>query len=70
MRMSSPLLPATETLLEQMLHHLEQCREVAPLIGDADLSEHLQVTFDLCLERFCDLKRATLESQMAAARHH
>jgi len=70
MRMSSNFQPATETLLEQLLEHLERCREVAPLIDDPALSTHLQATFDLCLERFCELKRAGLESRVAESRLH
>ncbi len=70
MPMSSDTRSAPETRLEQVLDHLEHCREVAPLIGDAALSEHLQAAFDLCLERFCELKRARLESRIAETRSH
>ncbi len=61
---------APETRLEQVLDHLELCREVAPLIGDTALSEHLRAAFDICLERFCELKRARLESRIAETPRH
>ena len=70
MPISTNVQSASEMLLEQILDHLEHCREAAPLIGDATLSEHLQTAFDICLERFCELKRAGLESRIAETRRH
>ena len=68
-------MPATtqsahEARLEQLLDLLETCREAAPLIDDAALGEHIQAAFDICLERFCALKRATLENRIAETRRH
>ena len=59
-----------EARLEQVLHHLEQCRELAPLIDDPTLSAHLQAAFDICLERFCEFKRVDLECRIIEARRH
>ncbi len=70
MPLSTNSQTAPEGRLEEVLHHLEECREVAPLIGDAALSAHLQAAFDICLERFCELKRARLESRIVETRRH
>ena len=70
MPISTNTLPALEIRLERVLDNLEQCREIAPSIGDAALSEHLQAAFDICLERFCELKRAGLESRITDVRRH